>query len=237
MTGSSDHSIHVLLLSYPAQGHINPLLQFGKRLAAHRAGVRCTLAVTRSALGSTSMPPQAGAVHVATFSDGCDRLGYAEVGDVGAYLARLESAGSRTLDELLRSEAGQCRPVRAVVYDAFLLWAPRVARGHGAACAAFYTQACAVNVAYAHAWGGTVTLPVQGRWPEGLPGLHKGVQLEPADLSTFLTEPAAGSSAYRDLVLQQAQGLEQADHVLINSFYELQAEVLSLLNNITLPCS
>nr|TKW36981.1 hypothetical protein SEVIR_1G017150v2 [Setaria viridis] len=29
MTGSSDHSIHILLLSYPAQGHINPLLQFG----------------------------------------------------------------------------------------------------------------------------------------------------------------------------------------------------------------
>jgi hypothetical protein len=31
------HSIHVLLLPNPSQGHINPILQFGKRLAAHRA--------------------------------------------------------------------------------------------------------------------------------------------------------------------------------------------------------
>ncbi|PAN12663.2 hypothetical protein PAHAL_2G333200 [Panicum hallii] len=50
MEGSDNSSVHVLLLSYPILGHINPLLQLGKRLAAHR-GVRCTLAVTRFVLG------------------------------------------------------------------------------------------------------------------------------------------------------------------------------------------
>jgi pathogen-inducible salicylic acid glucosyltransferase len=79
-------------------------------------------------------------------SDGCDLGGYDEVGDVHEYLARLESAGSRTLDELLGSESSRGRPVRVVVYDAFLLWVPRVARQHGASCAAFFTQACSVNV-------------------------------------------------------------------------------------------
>ncbi|KAL6656341.1 hypothetical protein ACP70R_007167 [Stipagrostis hirtigluma subsp. patula] len=222
MASSDGGSIHVLLVSYPSQGHINPLLQLGKRLAAHR-GVRCTLAVTRFVLGRSE--PSPGAVHVAAFSDGCDAGGYDEAGDERAYLARLESAGTASLDELLRWESARGRPVRAVVYDAFLLWAPRVARRHGASCAAFFTQACAVNVALAHAWAGGVQLPIMaGAAPPELPGLPAG--LEPADFPTFLTEPDGGCPAYLELVLQQCQGFEVADHVLVNSFYELQTKGL-----------
>jgi hypothetical protein len=108
----SEHSIHVLLLPYPSQGHIhiNPILQFGKRLAAHR-GVRCTLAVTRFVLGQSGQPPPGGADHIAAISDGCDRGGFGEANGIEAYMARLESAGSGTLGELLRSEAAQGRPV------------------------------------------------------------------------------------------------------------------------------
>ncbi|KAF7091489.1 hypothetical protein CFC21_094060 [Triticum aestivum] len=184
----SDHSIHVLLVSYPAQGHINPLLQLAKRLAGHR-GIRCTLAVTRSVLGNSGGPSQAGAT----------------------FLARLESVGSSTLDELLRSEAEQGRPVHAVVYDAFLLWAPRVARRHGAKCAAFFTQACAVNVVYAHAWAGLVKLPVdKENAPAKLPGLP--TPLSPADFPSFLTDPGS-SPAYLHLLLQQCEGLEEAEYL------------------------
>nr|CAB3457616.1 unnamed protein product [Digitaria exilis] len=174
MASSDDSSVHVLLISYPSQGHINPLLQLGKRLAAHR-GVRCTLAVTRFILAQSSKP-QTSAVH---------------------------SAGSAPVDELLRDEAAQGRPVRAVVYDAFLTWA------------------CAVNVAYAHAWAGRVDLPVApGRAPPELPGLSVGLGL--ADFPTFLTEQDGGCRAHVDLMTQQCQGFEDADHVLINSFYELE---------------
>lgn len=234
----SDGSVHVLLLSYPAQGHVNPLLQFAKRLAAHRR-VRCTLAVTRSLLNSCCRTPPSpggvcgggGAVHVATYSDGCDARGYDELGDEGAYLSRLESAGSATLDELLRGESGEGRPVRAVVYDAFLPWAAPVARRHGASCAAFFTQACAVNVAYAHAWAGRVELPLPTSAPAPpLPGVPP--ELEPADFPTFLTAPAAGRSAYLDLLLRQCQGLEVADHVLVNSFHELQPKVTLTLTRL-----
>ncbi|RLN43512.1 UDP-glycosyltransferase 74E2-like [Panicum miliaceum] len=219
MAGSeSDQSVHVLLVWYPTQGHINPLLQFGKRLAAHR-GVRCTLVVTRYVLGSGKQP-QPGAVHVVAFSDGCDRRGYDEVGDERGYLARLESAGSESLGELLRTESAKGRPVRAVVYDTLLLWVPRVARRHGVSCAAFFTHACAVIVAYAHAWAGQLTLPV-GDAPPELPGLP--VTLGTADFPKDLSDPDS-HLVYRDLMLQQSQELEVADHVLINSFHELQVE-------------
>uniref|UniRef100_A0ACD5VMA4 Uncharacterized protein n=1 Tax=Avena sativa TaxID=4498 RepID=A0ACD5VMA4_AVESA len=156
MTGSSA-MIHVLLLSYPSQGHINPLLQFAKRLASH-SGVRCTLATARSVLASSN--PSAGSVHIAGFSDGGGLDDAA--GDISAYLPRLESFGSDDVDDLLRSASTEGRPVRVVVYDPLLPWAWRVARRHGVPCAAFFTQACSVNLAYAHAWTGLATLPVVG---------------------------------------------------------------------------
>ncbi|WVZ65585.1 hypothetical protein U9M48_014921 [Paspalum notatum var. saurae] len=218
--GSSDQSIHVLLLPFPAQGHINPLLQFGKRLAG-RSGVRCTLAATRFVISSTKPTPSS--VYVAAFSDGCDSRGPDELGGVGApYFERLESAGSETLDELLRSESELGRPVHAVVYDAFLPWAQRVARRHGAAAAAFLTQTCAVDILYAHAWDGRVPPPpLRPEDVRDLPGLS--CQLEVSDMPTFLTDENFPPS-FRELLVNQFLGLDTADHVLVNSFYDLEPQ-------------
>ncbi|CAL5073292.1 unnamed protein product [Urochloa decumbens] len=216
---SSDNqaSIHVLLVPFPAQGHINPLLQFGKRLAAHR-GVRCTLAATRFVANSAKPTPSS--VHVAVFSDGCDGGGPDELGGMGArYFERLESAGSETLDALLRSESELGRPVHAVVYDAFVPWAQRVARRRGAACAAFLTQTCAVDIVYAHAWAGRVPPPPAETW--ALDGLS--CQLEMSDMPTFLTDTSY-DPCFRELLMNQFLGLDTADHVLVNSFYDLEPQ-------------
>ncbi|CAN6205318.1 unnamed protein product [Urochloa humidicola] len=220
----AEHGIHVLLLPNPSQGHINPILQFGKRLAA-RHGVRCTLAETRFVLAHQSGGGGGAVVHVAAVSDGCDRGGFDEAGGVEAYTARLEAVGSDTVGSLLRSEAALGRPVHALVYDAFLPWAQRVARRHGAASAAFFTQACAVNVAYGHAWAGLVEAPLfagdgDESPPLELPGLPAG--LTPRDLPTFMTDPK--DRAYLDLLVNQFSGLDTADQVLVNSFYELQPQ-------------
>ncbi|KAL6601747.1 hypothetical protein ACP70R_044967 [Stipagrostis hirtigluma subsp. patula] len=218
---SSDHSIHVLLLPFPAQGHINPLLQFGKRLAG-RSGVRCTLAVTRFVASSTKPAP--GSVHIAVFSDGCDAGGPDELGGVGApYFERLASAGAKTVDELLRSESELGRPVDVVVYDAFLPWAQGVARRRGAACAAFLTQPCAVDVLYAHAWAGRIPRPPVR--PEELPAELDGLpcRLEVADLPTFLVDTNY-PPCFRDLLTNQFLGLDTVDHVLVNSFHDLEPQ-------------
>ncbi|XP_062194176.1 UDP-glucosyltransferase UGT13248-like [Phragmites australis] len=220
--GGDGGGSHVLLLPYPSQGHIHPMLQFGKRLAFH--GLRPTLAVTRFIL-ATCAPDAAAlgsAVRVAAISDGFDRGGFGECSDVTAYLARLEAAGSETLSELLRDEAARGRPVRAVVYDAFLPWAQGVARRHGAAAAAFFTQPCAVNVAYGHVWCNRVRVPVEAGTAEvWLPGLPA---LEPEGLPWFLRVGPGPYPAYFEMVMSQFQGLEQADDVLVNSFYELESE-------------
>ncbi|RLM87213.1 UDP-glycosyltransferase 74F2-like [Panicum miliaceum] len=197
MADGSEQSVHVLLLPYPSQGHINPILQFGKRLAARR-GVRCTLATTRFAL-SQSQPATGDAVRIAAISDGCDRSGFSEAGGVDAYLSRLESAGSETLDALLRSEAEQGRPP------------------------------CAVDVAYAHAFAGRIRPPLTDgeTVADELPGLPAG--LRPGDLPSFLAEPTSDYPAYLDLPVNQFDGLDTADHVLVNSFHELQPQELDYM--------
>ncbi|NP_001150551.2 indole-3-acetate beta-glucosyltransferase [Zea mays] len=224
MARPSDQSVHVLLLPFPTQGHINPLLQFGKRLAG-RAGVRCTLAATRFVVSSTKPTPSS--VHVAVISDGCDEGGPAEVGGMGArYFERLESAGSETLDELLRSESALGRPVHVVVYDAFAPWAQRVARRRGAACAAFLTQTCAVDIVYAHAWAGRVPVPPLPLRPEEARGLALAglsTQLEVDDMPTFLGDTRF-PPCFRELLMNQFLGLDTADHVLVNSFYDLEPQ-------------
>uniref|UniRef100_A0ACD5YDN3 Uncharacterized protein n=1 Tax=Avena sativa TaxID=4498 RepID=A0ACD5YDN3_AVESA len=212
---------HVLLVPYPAQGHLNPILQFGKRLAAH-GGVRCTVAATRFIVGSTKPTP--GSVHVAVFSDGCDGGGPAELGGhEGPYFERLEAAGSETLDELLRSEAAQGRPVRVVVYDPFMPWVVPLARRHGAACAAFLTQTCAVDVVYTHARAGRVPVPMgYGDGPLELAGIP--TRLAVADVPAFLTEAGADRTALRNMLMNQFAGLDTVDHVLVNSFYDLEPQ-------------
>ncbi|OEL22031.1 UDP-glycosyltransferase 74F2 [Dichanthelium oligosanthes] len=208
---------HVLLLPYPSQGHVHPMLQFGKRLAFH--GMRPTLAVTRFIL-ATCAPDAAvlgAGVRLAAVSDGFDRGGFGECGDVTAYLSRLEAAGSATLAELLAEEAARGRPVRAVVYDAFLPWTRGVARRHGAAAAAFFTQPCAVNVTYGHVWCHRLGVPVDGT--VRLPGLPA---LQPDGLPWFVRVGPGPYPAYFELVMRQFQGLEDADDVLVNSVYELE---------------
>ncbi|MCL0149225.1 hypothetical protein M2T53_29005, partial [Klebsiella pneumoniae] len=88
----------VLLLPFPAaQGHTNPMLQFGRRLAYH--GLRPTLVTTRYVLSTT--PPPGDPFRVATISDGFDDAsGMAALPDPGEYLRTLEAHGARTLAEL-----------------------------------------------------------------------------------------------------------------------------------------
>ncbi|PKA61587.1 UDP-glycosyltransferase 74F1 [Apostasia shenzhenica] len=213
-----ESSGHALIVPYPTQGHINPMLQFAKRIAAH--GLRVTAALTRFIANTTSPPPAAAAsgIAFATISDGFDSGGFSEASGIPTYLAGLESAGARTLGELLGSLAAGGQPVTVVVYDSFLPWAAGVAQRHGAAAASFFTQSVAVNAAYCHLWEGRLRLPVTAA-VEGLPGL---LRMEPEELPSFFTESAAPYAVYLELVLNQFKDLEKADFMLINSFYELE---------------
>ncbi|KAK1677296.1 hypothetical protein QYE76_038144 [Lolium multiflorum] len=206
---------HVFLLAFPAaQGHLNPMLQFGRRLAYH--GLRPTLVTTRHLLAT--LPPPAAPFRVAAISDGFDAGGMAACPNFQDYATRLAAAGSDTLEALFRSEAAAGRPPRVLVYDPHLPWAGRVARAAGVPTAALFSQPCAVDVVYGEVYAGRVGLPVvDGSALRGL----LSVDLGPDDVPSFVAAP----DSYRmflDAVVGQFDGLEDADDVFVNSFHELE---------------
>ncbi|RXH69812.1 hypothetical protein DVH24_007068 [Malus domestica] len=88
--------VHVVVLPYPSQGHINPLLQFAKRLASK--GVKATLTTTTYTLNSTRVPN----VGVEPISDGFDEVSFAQAADdEDTFLRSFKTNGSRTLSQLL----------------------------------------------------------------------------------------------------------------------------------------
>lgn len=214
---------HVLVLPYPAQGHINPLLQLAKRLAGK--GLNTSIAITHYI--AKSMPAHVGTVAVDAISDGFDDLGFAGADSIHAYIETLRTAGSRTLSELIDHHRELGHNICCLVYDAFLPWALDVAKEKGLYAAVFFTQPCGIDAIYYHEYhknlpykelavdhGSTSTI--------SLPGLPP---LDVQDLPSFFSVPGS-YPAYLALVVNQFSNIEKADCVLINTFYELESEVV-----------
>ncbi|WJZ88307.1 hypothetical protein VitviT2T_007621 [Vitis vinifera] len=214
------YGVHILVLPYPSQGHINPMLQFSRRLVSK--GVKATLATP--IFISKTFKPQAGSVQLDTISDGFDEGGFMQAESIHEYLTQLEAAGSRTLAQLIQKHRDLGHPFDCIVYDAFLPWVLDVAKQFGLVGAAFFTQTCAVNYIYYHAYHGLLPLPVKST-PVSIPGLPL---LELRDMPSFIY--VAGSyPAYFQLVLNQFCNVHKADWVLVNTFYKLEEEVVDAM--------
>ena len=148
---------HCLVLPYPDQGHINPMLQFSKHL--EHKGVKVTLVTTRF-LCKTMHRSGSSNIPLETISDGFDQGGRAEAGSIDVYLESLRISGSQTLAELLEKLSSSGLPVDCIVYDAFLSWPLDIAKKFGILGAIFFTQSCAVNTIYYHVKNGLLKLPV-----------------------------------------------------------------------------
>ncbi|XP_052206306.1 crocetin glucosyltransferase, chloroplastic-like [Diospyros lotus] len=118
--------LRILLVFFPGQGHINPSLQFAKRLGA--MGAHVTLLTAYSALNrmaGSRNPPEG--LTFAGFSDGYDD-GWQKADDLKLYVAELRRRGSEAVAEVINSAAGEGRPFVHVVYTIFLPWVGLVAR-------------------------------------------------------------------------------------------------------------
>lgn len=213
---------HVLLFPYPAQGHINPILQFAKRLVSK--GVKATL-VTTVFLSKSSCSHPFTSIDLQTISDGFDEGGYDQAPNNDVYLKTFWSVGPKNLASLITKLADTGHPVHALVYDGFLPWALDVAKQFGIPSAVLFTQSCSVNSVYYHVSRGLLQLPLPG--PNvSLPGLPP---LQVSELPSFVS--LYGSSpAWFDVVVSQFSNVDGADWVLFNIFYELEREVVDWMS-------
>ncbi|XVE80839.1 hypothetical protein DITRI_Ditri15bG0012700 [Diplodiscus trichospermus] len=215
----------VLLVPFPAQGHMNPMLQFSKRLSSK--GVKATVAVALWV--SKSIKPESPAsVHIATFSDGYDQGGFWEADSPEDYNNRLATVGSETLAELIVKRKQSSDPFDCVVYDSHMPWVLEVAKQFGLLAAPLFTQMCTVDYIYYFVQNGTLCLPISFT-PVSIPGLPL---LELQDLPSFLCYAEGSYAAFLDIVLNQFSNLDKADCILINTFYNLEEEWLDSMSKL-----
>lgn len=216
-TDRDDRAPHILVLPYPGQGHINPMLQFSKRL--HKRGAKISLVTTNFLARTTHSIPSS--FPILTISDGHDDGGYAAAESIQIYLDSLRRFGSQSLRELLRRFSSSDSPVDCVVYDGFLAWALDVAKEFEVAAAVFFTQSCAVGSIYYHVHRGSIDLPLPDREIE-IPGLPP---LKPPEMPSFVYQLGTYPAFY-DLIVNQYANVDEADWIFCNTFYELEQEVM-----------
>uniref|UniRef100_A0ACD6AMK8 Uncharacterized protein n=1 Tax=Avena sativa TaxID=4498 RepID=A0ACD6AMK8_AVESA len=234
---SSAPSPHLLFVTSPMQGHINPVRRLAARVAAtDNARVTISTAVSghRRMFPSLASPDEeavdaAGLLHV-PFSDGYD-----EGFDRAVHDARARAAGCETLSAVVARLAGRGRPVTCVVYTFLVGWAPEVARAHGIPAALFWIQPAAVFAVYYHCFHGhgaalasCANDPARRDAVVRLPGMPP---LSSRELPSIVAVTSPEQQGYpvlgilRDLFLA-LDGDSRPTKVLVNTFDALEPEAL-----------
>ena len=218
------HMAHVLVVPLPGQGHINPMLQFAKKLVSK--GVAATLVTTRFIARTTRI--DAGEVQVEAISDGHDEGVFSSAASPEEYMRKLEVTGSASLAELIKARALSGRPFTCVVYDSFMPWAARVAHATDLPAVPFSTQSCTVSAVYHYVNVGRLPVPAaEGEKSTALAGLPA---MERWEFPTFLFSDGPHPSLTVPALTQFADR-DEDDWVLFNSFEELEGEVNQELEN------
>uniref|UniRef100_A0A7N0UQU5 Glycosyltransferase n=1 Tax=Kalanchoe fedtschenkoi TaxID=63787 RepID=A0A7N0UQU5_KALFE len=231
------HHHHFVVLSFPAQGHINPNLQFSKRLL--RIGVRVTFVASSYArLGtSTAASKLPDGLTFVEYDDGYD--GKVKQGDEAKQrLARMKQSSSEALQQVVSSAALEGCPVTCIAYSLLLPWAAAVARELHVLSALIWIQPATVfdiYYYYFHGFDG-VMRELEDQEPSStidLPGLP--ISFTRRDLPSFVM-PKNSYPAALDIFREHMAELEveTSARVLVNTFDALEPEALRSVSKLKL---
>ncbi|MCD9642435.1 hypothetical protein HAX54_029261 [Datura stramonium] len=211
---------HVLVLPFPVQGHINPMVQFSKRLTS-RGSVKVTLITIDSV--SKSMPIlESGTIKIHSIPHDDD----SPPESYDLFLEWFHVLVSKNLTKIVEKLSDSEYPVKVVVFDSITTWAIDLAHQLGLKGAAFFTQSCALSVIYYHMDPEKSEVPFDGS-PVSLPSLPL---LEKQDLPSFVCQSDLYPSL-RKLVFSRNINFKKADWLLFNSFDVLEKEVIDSLRS------
>ncbi|KAL6342459.1 hypothetical protein AAG906_011149 [Vitis piasezkii] len=196
---------HFLIISLPLQGHINPALQFAKRLI--RTGAHVTFAVSVSAHRRMPKGPTLPGLTLVPFSDGYDD-GIKLEDHAQHYLSEIKRCGSETLRRITAISADQGRPVTCLVHTMVLAWAAELARSLQLPSALLWIQSATVFIIFHHYFDG---------YGDVVGNCRNEVQIQ----LTFQEDMEA---------LRQ----ETNPKVLVNTFDALEAEALRAVDKVKL---
>ncbi|XP_077228656.1 UDP-glycosyltransferase 75C1-like [Tasmannia lanceolata] len=232
---------HFLLVTFPAQGHINPALQFAKRLV-HTDAARVTFTTTVYAQNHIlkSSHPIHHLLSYASFSDGFDE-GVKPSDDPNQIMAQFKDLGSKNITHLVRTLADQGQPVTCIIYTILLPWVADVAFNLQIPSRLLWIQPASVFAIYYHYYHGLDHLikTQLNENPSLVIDLPKLPLLIPQDLPSFLLPSSPDShsfisSKFKELfeVLDKKETKPQA--VLVNTFDALEVEALRAVDGFDL---
>ncbi|NP_001348274.1 UDP-glycosyltransferase 75C1 [Solanum lycopersicum] len=233
---------HVLLVTFPAQGHINPSLQFAKRLIEMGIEVTFTTSVfahRRMAKIAASTAPKG--LNLAAFSDGFDDGFKSNVDDSKRYMSEIRSRGSQTLRDVILKSSDEGRPVTSLVYTLLLPWAAEVARELHIPSALLWIQPATVLDIYYYYFNGyedemKCSSSNDPNWSIQLPRLPL---LKSQDLPSFLVSSSSKDDKYSFALPTFKEQLDTLDgeenpKVLVNTFDALELEPLKAIEKYNL---
>ncbi|CAK9139698.1 unnamed protein product [Ilex paraguariensis] len=227
----------ILLVTFPGQGHINPSLQFVKRIAAMGVDVTFVTSVSAVRRMAKATPMQQGGLTVASFSDGYDN-GWTGIDDVEHFMSELRTRGSQAVAELITTGAANGHPFTHVVYTTLLPWVGQVARRHHVSATLLWIQPATVfDIYYYYFNGHADTIKNNSNDPSfsiELPGLPP---LSGFDLPSFWLH--SNSNVYNFALPSFKEHLEVLDEetnpkILVNSFDGLEMEALRAIEKYNL---
>ncbi|KAH7518044.1 putative UDP-glucose glucosyltransferase [Ziziphus jujuba] len=223
--------IHLFLVCFPAQGHINPMLRLAKRLAAK--GLLITFSTTEHAgkdirqanniIDDQLTPVGNGFIRFEFFEDDCIEDD-PKRRDLDFYVPQLELKGKEFLPETIKRHEKEGRPVFCFVNNPFIPWVCDVAEDLGIPCATLWIQSCAVFSCYYHYFHKTVPFPseLDPSVDVQLPNLPL---LEYDEIPSFL-HPSSPYKILGTAILGQFKNLSKSFCVLADTFDELEHEII-----------
>ncbi|CAN6332096.1 unnamed protein product [Urochloa humidicola] len=231
---------HVLLVSFPLQGHVNPLLRLDSRLAAR--GLLVTFTTFRHA-GLRALRDDAACA-------GAGRLRFEYLRDVSPHdddaryyedpsemLRHVTDVGPSALAGLIRRQAGAGRPVSCVMNNPYIVpWALDVAAGMGVPCGAvLWIQSCAVLSLYYHFYTSPEAFPSDA--DPGAPVAVPGLPTVADDDLPLMVRPEYARTLWGDMLKAQLGGIGKnkttLSWVLVNTFYGLERSAIDALRTHT----
>lgn len=228
------HRHRILLIPYPAQGHINPTFQFAKRLIA--LGAHVTLSTTLHMHNRLTNKPTLPNLSYLPFSDGYDD-GFKATGTENYlhYSSELTRCGSEFIKNIILKNSQEGKPFTFLVHSILLQWAAKAAREFHLPTALLWVQPATVfDIIYHYFHGHSDSIKNPSCSIE-LPGLP--LSLSSRDLPSFLLESCPTPySLMRSFFEEQFKDLdvETNQTVLVNSFEELEPEAMRAFENLNM---
>ncbi|CAK9313166.1 unnamed protein product [Citrullus colocynthis] len=209
---------HIIVFPFPSQGHINPQLQFAKRLIAN--GIKVTLLTTLHVSQHLKLQGDySNSVKIEVISDGSENRQDSDT--VRTVLDRFREKMIKNLENYLEKAINSSNPPRFIVYDSTMPWVLEVAKRFGLARAPVYTQSCALNSINYHVLHGLLKLPPESS-TISLPSMPL---LSANDLPAYDYDPSSTDTII-ELLTSQYANIEDADLLFCNTFDKLEGEII-----------